>query len=45
MKKVYQELKKELSLKERIVLKLFKKTFDKILNIIRIEIVNNILKN
>lgn len=45
MERIRQKLKGELNWKERILLKLFGKTFNKIFNIIRIEIVNNVLKN
>jgi len=38
-----EEILKELNLFERIIVKIFRKTFTKIFNCIRIEIVNNIL--
>lgn len=40
---VENEIKKELNFKERIILKLFKKTFVKVYNIVRIHIINNLL--
>lgn len=41
---VYNIVKNELNLKERILVKIFTKTFDKIYNIGRINAVNSILK-
>lgn len=41
---VYDIVKNELNLKERILVKIFTKTFDKIYNIGRINAVNSILK-
>lgn len=41
---VYNIVKKELNLRERILVKIFTKTFDKIYNIGRINAVNSILK-
>ena len=40
---VLNEVKKELNWKERIVLKLFTKTFVKVYNIARIKIVNKLI--
>lgn len=40
---VYNIVKNELNLKERILVKIFTKTFDKIYNIGRINAVNSIL--
>lgn len=40
---VVEEIKKECNLKERILLKVFRKTFLKVYNIVRIKIVNSIL--
>ena len=37
------EVVKELSFRERIILKIFRKTFTKFYNIVRIDIVNNFL--
>lgn len=41
---VENEIKKELDFKEKIIFKLFKKTFMKVYNIVRIKIVNEIIK-
>lgn len=41
--KIVEEIKKECNLGERILLKVFKKEFLKIFNIIRLDIVNKIL--
>lgn len=41
---VMEKLKKELSLKERIIVKLFQNTFNKVYDITRINIVNNLIK-
>lgn len=41
--KIVEEIVRECNLKERILLKVFKKEFSKIFNIIRLEIVNKIL--
>lgn len=41
---VLNEVKRELNWKERIVIKLFTRTFNKIYNIARINIVNEIIK-
>lgn len=38
------EIKKELNFKERIIFKMFKKIFMKVYNIVRIKIVNEIIK-
>lgn len=38
------EIIKELSVKEKIIFKLFRKTFVKVYNIVRIKIVNEIIK-
>lgn len=43
MEEVVEEIKKECNLKERILLKLFAKTFVKVYNISRIKAINNIL--
>ncbi len=40
---VLNELKKELNWKERIIVKLFTKTFAKVYNIARIKIVNKLI--
>ena len=40
---VLNEVKKELNLKERIVVRIFSKTFMKVYNISRIKIVNKML--
>lgn len=42
-KEILEEMKKECNLKERILLKLFGKTFVKIYNIVRLKIINNLL--
>ena len=41
---VLNEMKKELNWKERIIIKIFTRTFSKIYNIARINIVNEIIK-
>lgn len=41
---VMKEVEKELNWKEKIIVKVFTKTFIKVYNITRINIVNNILK-
>ncbi len=41
---VLNEVKKELNWKERIVIKIFTRTFNKIYNITRIKLVNIIMK-
>ncbi len=41
---VLKELKEELNWKERIILKIFRKTFSKICNTTRIIIINTMLK-
>ena len=41
---VLNELKKELNRKERIIIKLFTKTFTKVYNICRINIINKMIK-
>lgn len=41
---VLDEIKKELSWKERIIVKIFTRTFSKIYNITRIKLVNIIMK-
>ena len=41
---VLNEVKKELNWKERIIIKIFTRTFSKIYNIARINIVNEIIK-
>lgn len=43
MKEVENEILKELNLRERIVVKLFAKTFIKVYNICRINIVNKVI--
>lgn len=43
MEEVYEELRKRLNWKERIVLRLFKRIFLKVYNITRVEIINNLL--
>lgn len=40
-KEVLEEIRKECSFKERILLKLFTKTFIKVYNVARIKIANN----
>ena len=40
---VLDEVKKELNWKERIIIKLFTKTFTKVYNIARIKIVNKLI--
>lgn len=45
MEDIYEELKKSLNLKERIILRLNKRLFKKIYNKIRINLVNSLLKN
>lgn len=44
MEELLKELNEELNWKEKIVLKLFKKLFFKTYNIMRIKLVNNLLK-
>lgn len=39
------EIKKELNFKEKIIVSIFKKTFTKTCNLVRIKIINKILKN
>jgi len=39
-----EEIKRELNLKERIVIKVFSKTFNKVSNLVRINTLNNIIK-
>lgn len=41
---VLNEVKKELNWKERIIVKIFRKTFVKVYNIVRIDTVNSILR-
>ncbi len=41
---VLKELKKELNWKEKIIVRIFSKTFTKVYNICRINIVNKIIK-
>ena len=43
MEEVYEELRRRLNWKERIVLRLFKRIFLKVYNITRVEIINNLL--
>ena len=43
MEELYEELKKELNLKEKLVYKIFKKDLEKIYNRIRIKIVNSMI--
>ncbi|MCI8444564.1 MAG: hypothetical protein HFJ37_05380 [Clostridia bacterium] len=42
--KVLKEVKKELNWKEKIIIKIFKKTFSKIYDKMRIVVVNKLLK-
>lgn len=44
MNVILNEIKNELNWKERIIVRIFKKTFLKFYHIVRISILNNILK-
>lgn len=39
-----EEIVKELNWKERIIVKLFRRTFNKVSNLVRIDIINSILQ-
>lgn len=41
---ILREVKKELSWKEKIIIKIFRKTFDKVYDKMRIVVVNKLLK-
>lgn len=43
MEEIYEELKRELNLKEKLAYKIFKKDLEKIYNRIRIKIVNSMI--
>lgn len=42
-KEILEEIEKECNLKERILLKVFTKTFVKVYNIARLKVINNLL--